>query len=64
MDMSTGKKAKSKHTPVVYGQAPRRYMMAAPIGAARKKHPGKAIMAGKYEYYDQMQLFVFSSTWG
>ena len=30
----------------VTGQAPRSYMAAAPVGAARKKHPGKAIMAG------------------
>ena len=32
------------------GQGARSYMAAAPVGAAKKRHPGKAIMAGKDSY--------------
>lgn len=28
----------------------RAYMAAAPTGASRKKHPGKAVMAGKTQF--------------
>ena len=38
-----------KKSPLHVSQTARAYMAAAPVGAARKKHPGKAIMAGKCE---------------
>ena len=52
MDLITDMKTRGKSISMVE-QTPRGCMLAAPIGAARKKHPGKAIMAGKIEYDNQ-----------
>ncbi len=40
----------AKTVPNLQGFRPRSHMTAAAIGAARKKHPGKAIMAGEIKF--------------